>query len=454
MENLYSLSLLKNNYKMEFTDLIRNFIILNVFIEGLKIFSEYVKNNFSETVYNFMNIFFRKNKIEIVGYETLRSSGNFTFDYPYPMQAISHYIHTNKNIHNLHYFDKSKNNIVFPEDCPNKNNRSLNYSIGKVKRIELTEEIYLDVYKALVTKGKEINSQTAENVRVTFRLHSKTKTTSDIKKLIEYYCNEYRKNVEKNTNGKLYHFIFQGFEEGYPQFITNVLSESENKNVETFDTIFHKHKECIMKDIEKLHDNEYYQKRGIKRKKGYLFYGHPGCGKTSTVMAIANHDNRHIIEIPLSRIKTNKEFEEIMNVNEINGINFSKENIIILFDEIDRELKNTEKMSSDKMTLVKNTELTLSTILSRLDGIGNYNGLVVIATTNNKNELDNALYRDGRLNPMFFDYCSKEDVEKMMLLYYEKEYKIDFEIKEMSHSTLRKYLENYDVENFMEIIRS
>ena len=50
-----------------------------------------------------------------------------------------------------------------------------------------------------------------------------------------------------------------------------------------------------MNDIKRLRDIEYYQKNGIKRKKGYLFYGHPGCGKTLSVIAMALEDNRHIL---------------------------------------------------------------------------------------------------------------------------------------------------------------
>merc|ERR1712082_290215 len=44
---------------------------------------------------------------------------------------------------------------------------------------------------------------------------------------------------------------------------------------------------------------------------GLMFYGDPGCGKTSTIKAIANHNHRHSVSVPLSRIKTAK---ELLNV--------------------------------------------------------------------------------------------------------------------------------------------
>ena len=40
----------------------------------------------------------------------------------------------------------------------------------------------------------------------------------------------------------------------------------------------------------------------------------PGCGKTSAVIAMANYGKRHIIEIPMSRIKTNGDIEEILSL--------------------------------------------------------------------------------------------------------------------------------------------
>ena len=42
-------------------------------------------------------------------------------------------------------------------------------------------------------------------------------------------------------------------------------------------------------------------------KLGLLLYGPPGTGKTSLIKALAERTNRNVVNIPLSRIKTNEE---------------------------------------------------------------------------------------------------------------------------------------------------
>ena len=142
-------------------------------------------------------------------------------------------------------------------------------------------------------------------------------------------------------------------------------------------------------------------------------------------MAMANYDQRHILEIPLSRVKTAQQFENILNLKEINGIPICKDHLIYLFDEIDISLQgmedkkklNTRDKALDKFIIDIDT-INLDTLLSRLDGIGSYQGMVIVATTNRKNNLPPALCRHGRLTPMLFDLLEKEKIEEMIEAYY------------------------------------
>ena len=107
----------------------------------------------------------------------------------------------------------------------------------------------------------------------------------------------------KNAS-KIYHFIYDETNI-YKIFNSKIISDINYKNNESFNNIFHEHKKYIIRDIDRLNDLDYYKRHGLKRKKGYLFYGKPGTGKTATVMAMSNYSNRHIVEIPLNRIKSN-----------------------------------------------------------------------------------------------------------------------------------------------------
>jgi SpoVK/Ycf46/Vps4 family AAA+-type ATPase len=126
-----------------------------------------------------------------------------------------------------------------------------------------------------------------------------------------------------------------------------------------------------------------------------------------------------------------------MSITSINDVKFNKEDIIFLFDEIDINSKCTNRKSDIKEILVKLSEhkeihradiveiedlikkeyddnLSLSTLLSRFDGIGNYNGVIIVATTNKIDSIDESLRRDMRLTPLEFDFCRREDIINIM----------------------------------------
>jgi SpoVK/Ycf46/Vps4 family AAA+-type ATPase len=70
----------------------------------------------------------------------------------------------------------------------------------------------------------------------------------------------------------------------------------------------------------------------------------------------------------------------------------------------------TETYNARKSTPKIKDALNIGNILSMLDGICNYSGIIIVAITNNKDDLPNALCRDLRLTPVYFTYMRKEDV--------------------------------------------
>ena len=66
-----------------------------------------------------------------------------------------------------------------------------------------------------------------------------------------------------------------------------------------------------------------------------IFCDIQGCGKTSTIKAIAAHTHRHLIEIPLSRIRTCAELTRIFHMNFYEDIALGFTDKVIVFEDID-----------------------------------------------------------------------------------------------------------------------
>jgi hypothetical protein len=450
------LSKIGNNNSI-FIDLMIIIIILPI----LKIFTSYIENNIETVLTKIRRN--NTNTIILTGWNSIKN-GIFYFDYPYNMNAIFHYVTKNKLAKNLKFLPIERNNLLYIEDVVNaKVTNHMNYILDENQTIKITDDINIELisYK-MNTENDKANLINTTTWKIDLIIKSKSSITN-VQEFLNKTIKEYAEYENSKSKNIIYHFIYQGWDSdrNKPIFSQSVLSNLENdseKSFETFDNLFSEHKDQIMKSIDRLKDIDYYKRTGFKRKLGYLFYGPPGCGKTSHVIAMANYDKNHIVEVPLTRVKNNKEIETIININNINEMKIDKNNLIILFDEIDQidkvlnkdekssELKDIVNLiSQNKTNIVDNNDtLSLGYILSRLDGVGNYNGIKIVATTNHKEKLSPALYRDGRLSPLFFDLSSRKTIHNIMCHYYQKDIDIERipDIK-IAPSSLKKYLEDY-----------
>jgi chaperone BCS1 len=195
----------------------------------------------------------------------------------------------------------------------------------------------------------------------------------------------------------------------------------------TFSNIFYPEKEDILKRINFFSENKaWYKKRGIPYTMGFLLYGEPGCGKTSTIKAIANHTQRHIVSVPLNKIKSGKELLNVFYNVKMNCKDIPLNKRLYVLEDIDcADLKDIVKdrgetskdvaedisdKDSDKdsgldlLSLLKvptvegfknKNKLTLATLLEVLDGVMEMEGRMLVITTNYPEKLDKALIRPG-----------------------------------------------------------
>ncbi|MFC7098691.1 CDC48 family AAA ATPase [Halobaculum marinum] len=139
---------------------------------------------------------------------------------------------------------------------------------------------------------------------------------------------------------------------------------------------------------------EVFEAMDMESAKGVLMYGPPGTGKTLLAKAVANESESNFISVKGPELLNKYVGESEKGVREI----FSKarENAptVIFFDEIDAIATERGRNSSDSGV----SERVVSQLLTELDGLETLEDVVVIATTNRPDLIDNALLRPGRLD--------------------------------------------------------
>ena len=152
-----------------------------------------------------------------------------------------------------------------------------------------------------------------------------------------------------------------------------------------------------------LTDSDKYSKFGIPQKIGFLFYGVPGTGKTSTAYAIASKFGRDVYNLNINTSKAQLleqartiPNESIVCINDIDILDISNSR---------KQSKNTnktentlpeEKNNNDKKKCPENASLI--DLLEILDGYHFFKKCIIIMTTNHIEKLDCALIRPGRID--------------------------------------------------------
>lgn len=174
-------------------------------------------------------------------------------------------------------------------------------------------------------------------------------------------------------------------------------SSSSMKYVKDTSKIYNEHVSKIDKHLNKfLKSEKDYIEKGILYKTGILLYGPPGTSKTQTVRSFAKKLNRNLYIFNIARM-TDEVFVE--SLSEV------KNNSIVLIDDIDVCVPSRDDESEKSVSL--------TTLLSFLDGPLSIENIIVFATTNDVDKLDPALRRKGRFDlSLEFGYPKNKDVEE------------------------------------------
>jgi len=200
-------------------------------------------------------------------------------------------------------------------------------------------------------------------------------------------------------------------------------------NNKTFETLFLSNKEKILKFIDDFKNlNGIFKFKNIDNKLGILLYGPPGTGKTTFIKCLSHYLNRHVISIPMSEIKTNKQFFDlIMNAQKSvkhNGVSTNEhlyfKKIIYVIEDMDaiNSVISTRSTNKNDNEIIYEDQLNIAGILNTLDGVVDTPDRVIIFTTNHIDHIDPALLRPGRIDlKIKLDYI-EPDVSIEMIKYY------------------------------------
>jgi len=137
-----------------------------------------------------------------------------------------------------------------------------------------------------------------------------------------------------------------------------------------------------------------FQELDVDAAKGVLLYGPPGTGKTLLAKAVANQADSNFISIKGPELLNKFVGESEKGVREVFEKARSNAPTVVFFDEIDSIAGERGRNANDSGV----GERVVSQLLTELDGLEELEDVVVIATTNRPDLIDNALLRPGRLD--------------------------------------------------------
>jgi hypothetical protein len=271
-------------------------------------------------------------------------------------------------------------------------------------------------------------------------------------------CNvDYERRMANKLGVSLYYF----------DMMTNVKSKSSIQNTlptthlvytrhkfsttRTFDNVFFEQCDKVKKHLEFfLNRRDWYDKKGIPYTLGFMFHGEPGCGKTSSIKAIANTARRHIINVQLSEIKSKAQLRHLFFNDEIhvsNGTVTERFTIpvherLYVIEDIDamgdsllrREWQKpvapvVEKPTGDPWLDREKEEketIDLSFLLNLLDGTLESTGRILAISSNFPERIDRALIRPGRIDMIIhFRKCNIDILNRMVSSFYDKPFALN-----------------------------
>ncbi|MGA1821066.1 MAG: proteasome-activating nucleotidase [Thermoplasmatota archaeon] len=164
-----------------------------------------------------------------------------------------------------------------------------------------------------------------------------------------------------------------------------------------------------------------FKRIGIKPPNGVLLVGAPGTGKTLIAKAVANSANCTFIRIVGSEMVQKFIGEGGRLVRELFQLAREKKPAIIFIDEIDAI--GARRLGMDT-TGDREVQRTLMQLLAEMDGFHPLDNIGIIAATNRKDIIDDALLRPGRFDRIIEVPLPNKDGRRKIIDIHTKDMKL------------------------------
>lgn len=158
-------------------------------------------------------------------------------------------------------------------------------------------------------------------------------------------------------------------------------------------------KESIVSDVKDFMSSDtktWFTKHGVPHRRGYLFKGPPGTGKTSMLCAIATLIGSKVHYVSLVS-------PQLGDDSLMTAMKMVEPNSLIVMEDLDA-LFNKHREKNEACLL------TFSGLLNAIDGVNaSVNGCILVMTTNHADKLDPALVRSGRVD-VVYTFSNASDV--------------------------------------------
>jgi hypothetical protein len=316
--------------------------------------------------------------------------------------------------------------------------------------LPLDDDIYFQLLPAPETKSTSLSVE-----QVAFKIYSYGHTIEVLHEFVSGLVERYEHEKKNKLGNEIYYFdmIVEEQKRGIPQKAVSFRKSRFHTNRRLAHVYF---EECayLRRRLDFfLHHKDWYDRKGIPHTLGLVMWGLPGCGKTSTIKAIANETKRHIFNVLLSEVKTrealkNLFFNDTVLVNDgemTQTLHIPVRNRIYIIEDIDAMdsvvLKRGSSASGSAAAVVakdprkaelenflpasvlkgdETDKLDLATLLNVLDGVRETPGRIIILSTNHPERLDDALLRPGRFDlQIHFKKHSRAVLQEHVADFYE-----------------------------------